>query len=133
MDYAMKRAALAPTLRQASFGYAKTPIEIIQSLLANSGSGTGSSTGFGFTASLSGAVSDKQAAAASSSSDRRLKSDIIKIGQHPLGIGWYEYTIFGRREQGVMADEVLQVKPEAVITGSDGYMMVNYGLIGRVE
>jgi hypothetical protein len=29
----------------------------------------------------------------------------------------------------VMADEVLTVLPEAVLTGDDGYMMVNYGVL----
>lgn len=60
-------------------------------------------------------------------SDRRLKSNIQRIGDHPLGIGVYEYDIFGHRDVGVMADEVLTVKPEAVILRPDGYMMVDYG------
>ena len=62
-------------------------------------------------------------------SDRRLKSNIIQVGTHPLGIGVYEYDIFGRRDVGVMADEVLEVRPEAVITHPSGYMMVNYGML----
>ena len=28
-------------------------------------------------------------------SDRRLKSNIVQVGTHPLGIGIYEYDIFG--------------------------------------
>lgn len=63
-------------------------------------------------------------------SDRRLKSNIVRLGTHPLGIGWYEYDIGGRREQGVMADELETVKPEAVLTRPDGYKMVHYGSIG---
>jgi hypothetical protein len=43
-----------------------------------------------------------------------------------LGIGVYEYDIFGRRELGVMADELERVKPEAVFRGSDGYLRVDY-------
>lgn len=69
---------------------------------------------------------------APAASDRRLKSNITRIGTHPLGIGWYEYDIFDRHEQGVMADEVLTVMPEAVLTHPDGYLMVRYDLIGRV-
>lgn len=65
-------------------------------------------------------------------SDRRLKSNIDRIGTHPLGIGWYEYDLDGRREHGVMAQELLDVKPEAVVLYPDGYYRVNYGLIGRV-
>jgi hypothetical protein len=66
-------------------------------------------------------------AAAMYFSDRRLKSNIERIGTHPLGIGIYEYDIFGSRDTGVMADEVLTVKPEAVLTHPSGFLMVDYG------
>ena len=62
-----------------------------------------------------------------SMSDRRLKSNIVRIGDHPLGIGIYAYDIFGRRDVGVMADEVLTVRPEAVAQHPSGYLMVDYG------
>jgi len=63
-------------------------------------------------------------------SDRRLKSNIVRVGTHPLGIGIYEYDIDNRREIGVMADEVEQVKPEAVTTHpTEGYKMVYYGML----
>jgi len=63
-------------------------------------------------------------------SDRRLKSNIKRIGTHKLGIGLYEYDILGGRQQGVMADEVEKVMPEAVLMHPSGYKMVNYGLLG---
>jgi len=69
------------------------------------------------------------AGAAIASSDRRLKSNIERIGTHKLGIGIYEYDIFGERQQGVMADEVEKVMPEAVLMHPSGYKMVNYGLL----
>ena len=70
------------------------------------------------------------AAAKAFTSDRRLKSNIVRVGTHPLGIGIYEYDIFDRRERGVMADEVEQVKPEAVTTHpTEGYKMVYYGML----
>lgn len=62
-------------------------------------------------------------------SDRRLKSNIVRVGTHPRGIGVYEYDIGGKRTRGVMADEVEQVLPGAVVTGHDGYKMVNYGML----
>jgi hypothetical protein len=69
-------------------------------------------------------------AAGGRKSDRRLKSNIVRVGTHPLGIGIYEYDIFDRRERGVMADEVEQVKPEAVVIDpADGYKMVYYGML----
>jgi hypothetical protein len=58
-----------------------------------------------------------------------LKSNIERIGTHSLGIGIYAYDIFGERQLGVMADEVEQVKPEAVLTHSSGFKMVNYGAL----
>jgi hypothetical protein len=60
-------------------------------------------------------------------SDRRLKSNILRIGTLPSGIPWYSYDIFGHTEEGVMADEVEAVMPEAVMTHESGYKMVDYG------
>jgi hypothetical protein len=65
-------------------------------------------------------------------SDRRLKSNIVRVGTHPLGIGVYEYDIWGMRQRGVMADEVLGVMPEAVTMQDNGYMAVFYDKIGGV-
>lgn len=62
-------------------------------------------------------------------SDRRLKSNIVRIGTHPLGVGWYAYDIDGKRTEGVMADEVLTLRPQAVARGDDGYLRVNYGAL----
>jgi len=66
-------------------------------------------------------------AAISAFSDARLKSNIVKVGNHPLGIGIYEYDIFGQRQRGVMAQELLQVMPDAVHQHPSGYLMVDYG------
>jgi hypothetical protein len=89
--------------------------------------------GMGLLGSLAGAagtaVSGPLGVAGLFTSDRRLKSNIVRVGTHPLGIGVYEYDINGERQRGVMADEVETVLPEAVVTRSDGYKMVNYGLL----
>jgi len=63
-------------------------------------------------------------------SDRRLKSNIQRIGTHPLGIGIYEYDLDGRHERGVMADEVLTMKPSAALLHPDGYWRVDYSQLG---
>jgi len=60
-------------------------------------------------------------------SDRRLKSNIVRLGTHPIGVGIYEYDIFGGRQIGVMAQELMEVMPEAVIEHPSGYLMVDYG------
>jgi hypothetical protein len=66
-------------------------------------------------------------------SDVRLKSNIERVGTHPLGVGVYEYDKFGKRERGVMAQEVEQVLPEAVKTHESGFRMVNYGLLNSIS
>ena len=60
-------------------------------------------------------------------SDRRLKSNIERIGTHKTGLGIYSYDIFGKRDIGVMAQEALEVMPEAVSLHPSGYLMVDYG------
>lgn len=71
-------------------------------------------------------------------SDRRTKENIVRIGTHPLGIGLYLFDYLPEhqgqwghgRQFGVMADEVERVVPEAVSIGQDGYLRVNYAMLG---
>lgn len=66
-------------------------------------------------------------------SDRRLKTDIVKVseewGIHKLPL--YEFRYVGEapnvRHYGFMADEVEQKVPEAVHVHESGYKMVDYG------
>ena len=68
-------------------------------------------------------------------SDRNVKEDIVRIGQHPLGLGIYVFRYkapyserYGNhRRVGVMADEVAEKYPDAVSRHEDGYLMVDYG------
>jgi len=62
-------------------------------------------------------------------SDERLKSNVERVGTHPLGIGIYDYDIGGERQRGVMAQDVAKVKPEAVAKTPSGYLAVNYGAL----
>ena len=59
-------------------------------------------------------------------SDARLKSNIERVGTHPIGIGIYEYDIFGERQRGVMAQELLKIMPEAVSVHDSGFYQVDY-------
>jgi len=63
-------------------------------------------------------------------SDKRLKENIKQIGKSISGLGIYTFNYIGQATKyiGTMADEVLKVKPEAVIV-RNGYMAVNYDLI----
>lgn len=60
-------------------------------------------------------------------SDRRLKSDIKRVGTHAIGVGIYEYTMMGMPQRGVIAQEVQAVRPDLVKRHANGFLMVNYG------
>jgi len=61
-------------------------------------------------------------------SDARLKKNIVRVGDDPRGFGLYEYDfIWGDRERGVIAQEVIGILPVAV--HESGYLMVDYGAL----
>lgn len=60
-------------------------------------------------------------------SDRRLKSNIKRVGTHDIGVGIYEYTMMGMPQRGVIAQEVQAVRPDLVKRHANGFLMVNYG------
>jgi hypothetical protein len=60
-------------------------------------------------------------------SDRRLKSNIKRVGTHAIGVGIYDYTMLGMTQRGVIAQEVEAVRPDLVKRHANGYLMVNYG------
>jgi hypothetical protein len=70
-------------------------------------------------------------------SDIRAKENIVAVGKLPNGLTVYEFEYkpefkvkegYGRY-RGVMAHEVEQIIPEAVITTADGYKAVNYSMV----
>jgi hypothetical protein len=74
-----------------------------------------------------------------SPSDLRLKNNIVPTGRLVAGL-LAEYTwqwndaakalhLDGYPTVGVMAQEAQAVFPQAVITASDGYLRVNYGML----
>jgi len=72
--------------------------------------------------------------AASLFSDVRLKRDIERIDTRPDGLGVYAYRYVwdaddAPKHEGVMAHEVLEVRPEAVSRHSSGFLMVDYGAL----
>ena len=66
----------------------------------------------------------------SSFSDERLKTNIKRIGTHPVGVGIYEYDYIwgGGKQIGVMAQELEKVRPDAVFE-VNGFKAVNYDRI----
>jgi hypothetical protein len=65
-------------------------------------------------------------------SDRRLKENIVWRGSSSSGLNLYEFSYLGKSTRwiGVMADEVQQVRPDAVMQMAQGYMAVNYAKLG---
>ncbi|NBW17342.1 MAG: tail fiber domain-containing protein [Caulobacteraceae bacterium] len=59
-------------------------------------------------------------------SDRRLKSDIKRVGTHAIGVGIYDFTMMGMPQRGVIAQEVQQIRPDLVKCHANGFLMVNY-------
>jgi hypothetical protein len=74
-------------------------------------------------------------------SDRNTKENIVRVGEHPLGIGLYLFDYKSEyrdqsghgRQFGVMADEVEAVMPKAVSVHANGYKVVNYAMLGIVR
>ena len=64
-------------------------------------------------------------------SDRRLKTDIHVVGRSPSGLTIYRfrYVWGGPVYVGVMAQDLLESRPEAVIRTDSGYFMVDYDRI----
>lgn len=60
-------------------------------------------------------------------SDRRLKSNIKRVGTHAIGVGIYTFTMMGMPQRGVIAQEVQQVRPDLVKRHANGFLMVDYG------
>ncbi len=65
-------------------------------------------------------------------SDRRLKSDIVPLAKTRDGFQLYRYRYIGDDTfyVGVMAQDIAHQVPAAVSVAGDGYLQVNYGLLG---
>lgn len=87
-----------------------------------------------FFGSLLGAGAQLGAAYIAKGSDRRLKQDIEPVGRDErTGLTLYRFAYKTHPQQhyiGVMADEVEQVMPAAVITMPNGFKAVNYEMLG---
>jgi len=64
-------------------------------------------------------------------SDIRLKTDIERVGVAANGLPLYRFKYIGGSDvhEGVMAQDVLKVFPEAVCVRPNGYLAVDYGML----
>lgn len=86
--------------------------------------GAGDSALFGGLATLG--------SAAIMASDIRLKTNIERTGTHPLGFGLFKWRWkdTGLPDSGVIAQDVRRFVPRAVLEFTDGFLRVNYTMIG---
>ena len=75
-------------------------------------------------------LASSAATIAAAVSDIRLKENISPVGRLDNGLTVYRFNYIGSPQVqiGLIAQEVRDVKPEAVIVGDDGYLRVNYAL-----
>ena len=73
--------------------------------------------------------------AAGAMSDIRLKENIKPVGKLDNGLTVYCYNFIGENKPqiGLIAQEVREVKPEAVVEREDGYLAVRYDIATEVD
>lgn len=85
-------------------------------------------------AGMFGSLVGAGATYATFASDRRLKDNIEYVGTDDVtGLNLYEFNYISdpdSRYIGVMADEVMDYNPDAVIEQDDGYFAVDYDMLG---
>ena len=72
-------------------------------------------------------------------SDIRLKENVMKIDEVQPGVGWYTWDWNDTAKamgiddptEGVIAQELKEIDPSAVIMGEDGYYSVDYSKVNR--
>ena len=104
----------------------------------NNGYGYGASNGSGSSSSWKFNPSDTLIGAASGAfagSDIRLKENIRHVeqidGVNMYTWEWKDDEMSWPMSYGVLAQEVAETHPEAVMTGDHGYLMVDYSKLGR--
>ena len=67
-------------------------------------------------------------------SDETLKTNIVRVGTLDSGVGVYEYNYIwgGPTQRGVLAQELIQVQPDAVLVSDSGHLMVDYSKLEGV-
>ncbi|MGO7611282.1 tail fiber domain-containing protein [Rhizobium ruizarguesonis] len=90
---------------------------------SNSGGGMGGGSG-----SSGSSGSSSSSSSSGGWSDRRLKTDIRRLGTSAQGIPVYAFRYIwgGPMFVGTMAQDLLAIRPEAVIETASGYYMVDY-------
>lgn len=121
------RATLLPSIPASTYG--DQVGGLLGRYLTSNGTSTTKSKG-----SLISQLAKAAQAAATVASDRRLKTDIVKLGEESDGLGVYQYRYVtdapdAPLRQGVMADEVARYRPWALGETRNGFATVNMGAL----
>lgn len=81
-----------------------------------------------------GKLGGQLGSAAIMASDRRLKTNVVKLADDPRGFGVYMFNYLEDDENdtpqvGYMADEVEKIRPDVVHQDQDGIKYIDYGLL----
>ncbi|WP_221139152.1 tail fiber domain-containing protein [Rhizobium lentis] len=95
---------------------------------SSSSSGMGGGSDSGSSGSDSGGSDPGGGPTGGWNSDRRLKTDISRLGMSPAGIPIYAFRYIwgGPLFVGTMAQDLLLIRPDAVHQGATGYYTVDY-------
>ena len=65
-------------------------------------------------------------------SDGRLKTGIARLATLPSGLGLYRFKYLWSKTEyvGLIAQEVRDQRPDTVVEGADGFLRVDYGMLG---
>jgi hypothetical protein len=79
-----------------------------------------------------GAATATPAAAQIGKSSPKVKTDIVALERLPNGLTLYRFRYWWSNQfyVGVMAPEVREIRPDAVLVGWDGFDRVDYGRLG---
>lgn len=110
------------------------PMNVTRISLPSSGCPAETATGFPGACALGATLAPGETCevdCALAASDRRLKTDIEPMGVAANGLPLYNFRYVGGQTvfRGVMAQDVLEHTPSAVVRLSNGYLAVNYRML----
>jgi len=81
---------------------------------------------------IAAAVASNDDSGAPAASDIRLKTDVQAVGMTPQGLPLYRFRYKGLPAvyEGVMAQDVARLRPDAVVPLAHGYLGVDYNRLG---
>jgi uncharacterized caspase-like protein len=129
---AASRAAASAASASASHAASSAASKAASSAASSAASRSASTAASTAASKAAAAAASNAASRVPIPSDARLKQDIAALGRSEGGLRLYRYLYKGDSTfyVGVMAQEIAQQSPAAVSQGVDGYLQVDYDLLG---